>query len=131
MIFSETLKALLQQPVIVRMSVIDPNGYPHTVPVWFGVDGEDLMVISYRKTRKNGYLQTNPKGCISIGGDPAEKPGFMIKGQFFLEEDPDQRWLKEVTYHYEPKEIADQHIIEWAQNDMIVLRFKPEKVIKT
>lgn len=131
MLYNETLKALLQQPVIVRMSVIDPNGYPHTVPVWFGIDDEDLMVISFRKTRKNNYLQANPKGNISIGGDPADSPGFMIKGQFFLEEDAGQRWLKEVTYHYEPKALADEHIVEWAKNDMIVLRFKPEKVIKT
>jgi general stress protein 26 len=131
MIYNETLQAMLQEPVIVRMTVIDPNGYPHTVPVWFGVDGEDLMVISFRKTRKNDYLQKNPKGNISIGGDPAEKPGYLIKGQFFLEEDADQRWLKEVTYHYEPKAIADEHIAEWGKNDMIVLRFKPEKVTKT
>ena len=89
------------------------------------------MVISFRKTRKNDYLQQNPKGNISIGGDPADAPGFLIKGQFFLEEDADQRWLKEVTYHYEPKERADEFVVEWAKNDMIVLRFKPEKVIKT
>ena len=131
MMYNETLLGLLQKPVIVRMTVIDPNGYPHTVPVWFGVDGEDLMVISFRKTRKNDYLQQNPKGNISIGGDPADAPGFLIKGQFFLEEDADQRWLKEVTYHYEPKERADEFVVEWAKNDMIVLRFKPEKVIKT
>jgi hypothetical protein len=79
------------------MSVIDPNGYPHTVPVWFGMDGDDIMVITFRKTRKNDYLLKNPKGNISIGGDPADSPGYMIKGNFTLEEDPDQRWLREVT----------------------------------
>ncbi len=131
MVLNDTVRALLQQPVIVRMSVIDPNGYPHTVPVWFGMDGDDIMVITFRKTRKNDYLLKNPKGNISIGGDPADSPGYLIKGNFTLEEDPDQRWLREVTLHYEPKDIAEQHIAEWAKNDMVVLRMKVERVTKT
>ena len=131
MVFNETLRAMLQEPVIVRMSVIDPNGYPHTVPVWFGLDGDDIMVITFRKTRKNDFLKVNPKGNISIGGDPAEKPGYLIKGTFTLEEDPGYRWLREVTLHYEPKDIAEQHIDEWGRNDMVVLRMKVEKVVKT
>jgi general stress protein 26 len=131
MVFNDAMRALLQQPVIVRMSVIDSKGYPHTVPVWFGLDGDDIMVITYRKTRKNEYLAKNPKGNISIGGDPADSPGYLIKGMFTLEEDPDQRWLREVTLHYEPKEIAEEHIAEWSKGDMVVLRMKVETVVKT
>jgi hypothetical protein len=54
----------------------------------------------------------------------------LLKGEFSIEVDPGHRWLREITYRYEPREVADKHVVEWATDDIAVLRFKPHKVIK-
>jgi hypothetical protein len=127
---SEQVRALLKQPLLARMSVIDPDGYPHTVPVWLGVDGDDLMVTSYRKTRKNEFIKANSKGAITIGGDPSGAEGYLFKGHFAVEEDPGYYWLQTITRLYEPPERAEELLAEWMQDDIIVLRFKVNKVSK-
>lgn len=127
---TDTIREFLQKPLIARMGTIDSDGYPHIIPVWFDVDGDDLMVISERKTRKNEHIKANPKGSINIGGDPDDGAGYLFKGEFSLEEDPDYAWMKRLTYRYESKEKAEKDIQDWLLLDMIVLRFRVEKVIK-
>ena len=124
------MREFLQKPLIARMSTIDPDGYPHTVPVWFALDGDDIVIISARDTRKVGHLLANPKGAVAIGGDPADSAGYLIKGKFVIEADPDDAWVRQLTYRYEAPEQAEKDIAAWAELDIIVLRLKPKVVLK-
>ncbi len=126
----QSARELLSKTLIARMSVIDPGGYPHTVPVWFMLDGNDIVIISARDTRKVGYIQSNPKGAVTIGGDTGDDAGYLLKGEFLIEDDPDHAWLKKVTRHYEPPDQAEKDIAAWLDLDIIVIRLKPKKVIK-
>ncbi len=132
--FTDEMRAHLAPPLIARMSSIDSNGYPHTVPLWFDVDGDDLVIISERNTAKTRHVLANPKGAVTIGGDALPNgdlvPGYLIKGVFAVEEDPGFAWLRRITYRYETPERAEKDLAEWTQLDMIVLRLKVERVIK-
>ncbi len=123
---TEEVRALLKKPLIARMSVIDPDGYPHTVPVWFGLDGNDLVIISVRDTRKVDYLQVNPKGAVVIGGD--DGTGYLFKGVFTIE--PDNGWTRRLTELYEAPDKVDALVEEWLPLGMIVLRMKIARVLK-
>lgn len=130
MLLSDAARALLQKPVIVRMAVNDPNGYPHVVPVWFALDGEDVIVFGFRNTRKVDYIKANAKGAVQIGGDPAGE-GYLLKGQFSLEADVNHHWARTITYAYEPtQESADKMLAEWTNQELVVLRFVVNKVVK-
>jgi hypothetical protein len=128
--FTETVREFLQKPLVARMSTIDSKGYPHTVPVWFMLDGAELVIISVRQTSKVGHILANPKGSITIGGGPGEGGGYLIKGEFSVEEDPGHAWVAKLTRHYEEPEQAEKDIAAWADLDIIVVRLKPEKVLK-
>jgi predicted pyridoxine 5'-phosphate oxidase superfamily flavin-nucleotide-binding protein len=129
-VFTATIREFLQKPLVARMSTVDPDGYPHTVPVWFILDGDDLVVISVSSTRKVGYIRANPKGAIAIGGDPADGGGYLIKGEFSIETDLEDAWVRKLTYHYETPEQAEKDIADWADLDILVLRLKPKMVLK-
>ncbi|MBN1218924.1 MAG: pyridoxamine 5'-phosphate oxidase family protein [Anaerolineae bacterium] len=128
--FTNAVREFLQKPLIARMSTIDPDGYPHTVPVWFMLDGDDVVVISVSSTRKVGYIQANPRGAVTIGGDPGDGGGYLIKGEFSIEADPEDAWVRKLTYRYEDPEQAEKDIADWADLDIVVLRLKPEAVLK-
>lgn len=125
-----TIRTFLQQPLIARMSTIDEEGYPHTVPVWFALDGDEIVVISVRNTRKVSQIMTNPKGAISIGGDTGDGAGYLLKGDFRVEDDPGHLWMKRLINRYEEGEQAERDAREWAELDIILLRLTPRKVIK-
>ncbi len=130
MVLPDGARELLQKPVIVRMAVVDTNGYPHVVPVWFGLDGDDIIVFGYRNTRKVDYIKANPKGSVQIGGDPVGN-GYLIKGDFSIEADADHRRARSITYAYEAtKESADKLLEEWTAQELVVLRLVVNKVTK-
>ncbi len=130
MLLPDAARALMQKPIIVRMAVNDPNGYPHVVPVWFALDGDDVIIFGFRNTRKVDYIKVNPKGAVQVGGDPAGE-GYLLKGDFSLEADVDHRWARTITYAYEPtKESADKMLAEWTNQELVVLRLVVNKVMK-
>jgi general stress protein 26 len=129
-ILDERARELLRQPVIVRVSTITPAGYPHTVPVWFILDGDDLVLFSERNTQKVRNVYMNAKGNVAIGGDPVGSPCYLIIGDFTIEEDPEKRWTKKITYCYEPAEQADKSLAAWKDLDLVILRLRPTRVIK-
>ncbi len=128
--FTDTIQAVLDKPLIARMTTLDPDGYPHTVPVWFMRDGDDLVVISFRNTHKVRNIQRNPKGSLVIGGDPADSPGYLFKGDFVIVEDSDRSWTRALTLRYESGEQAVKDIADWSKQDMILIRMKPKSVAK-
>jgi general stress protein 26 len=129
-VFDALAREVLSKPLIARMSTIDPNGFPHTVPVWFKLDGDDIVVMGVRSTRKVQHMRANTKGSIAVGGQPGDSGGYLIKGHWSVEEDPGKRWQRAITYHYEPKEQADKDLADWAGLDIIVMRLKSVQVLK-
>ena len=129
-LLSDEIRAFLQKPLLARMSTIDFEGYPHTVPVWFKLDGDEIVMIATRDTRKVGHIARNPKGALAIGGDENDGGGYLLKGTFAVEEDPGLRWMKALTYHYEDEAQAAKDVEAWSDRDMIVIRLQIRKVIK-
>ena len=128
--FDEQARSVLSQPVIVRLTTIRPDGYPHTVPVWFMLDGEELVLFSLRDNRKVRNVLANPKGCIAIGGDPVGSPCYLVDGDLVVEDDPDHRMAARITYHYETPEKAQEDLQSWQNEHFVVLRLKPKRIVK-
>lgn len=126
----EQARNILSQPVIVRVTTINPSGYPHSVPVWFLLEGEDLILFTGRDARKAQNARANPKGAIAIGGDPVGSPCYLVEGDFVVEHDPDHAVTARIVHYYEPPERAVQWLAAWEGDDHVILRLKPRRVIR-
>lgn len=127
--FDDRVREVLARPVIVNITTVRPDGYPHTVPVWFMYDDGDLVLFTSRTSRKVSNVEVNPKGCLAIGGDPVGSPAYVIDGDFVIEEDPDQAMTRRITHHYEPPDKAAEWLAEWQDADFVVLRLRPHRVM--
>ncbi len=128
--FDDEARAFLERPLIARLATIDVDDYPHNVPLWFMLDGASIVMVSERAARKVRNLRANPRAALTVGGDAGDGAGYMIKGDVSIEEDIDKAILRKLTYRYEVKERADELLIEWANDDIIVLRLQPTAVRK-
>ncbi|MBN2303187.1 MAG: pyridoxamine 5'-phosphate oxidase family protein [Anaerolineae bacterium] len=134
MVLDDSLRALLRQPLIARVTTIGTDGYPHSVPVWYILDGDDLVVATGLNTRKLKNVRANPKGAVTVGGDPLDghrkySPGYLFLGDWALDGEPGFEWIRKITHHYrDDHEQADRDIEEWGP--LQAIRFTIRKAIK-
>lgn len=128
--FDETARAFLQKPLIARLAVNGPDGYPHVVPLWFMLDGDDIVMISVEQTAKVRHLRADGRAAVVVGGDDGDGAGYLIKGTVTVSEDTDFTWTRRLTFHYEEPERAAKDVADWSDLDMLVLRLSPVKVLK-
>jgi len=130
----DSIRSFLQERHIARATTVGPDGYPHTVPIWYMLDGDDIIICTGPESRKVRNIRANPKGAVVIGGDPKRdhrtfQEGYLFQGDFSLEGEPGFDWIRKITYRYrDDHDQAERDMAEWGPHQMI--RFKIRKVMK-
>jgi PPOX class probable F420-dependent enzyme len=133
--FDEAVLEFLSRPIIVRLSTLGTDGYPHTVPVWFGVEqrgGETLLVVvSDRSARKVRNVVRDPRVALAIGGDPFDGDGYLVRGDMTVEDDPEHEVTHRLIDRYEHGPRNEELRAAWKDDDIVVLRLRPISVVRT
>jgi nitroimidazol reductase NimA-like FMN-containing flavoprotein (pyridoxamine 5'-phosphate oxidase superfamily) len=131
LMLNRRVRRFLQQPRVARLATFGADGYPHIVPIWFRRDGDDIVFGSDRSNRKVRNALANPKGAVVIGGElPIDDEGYMIQGDLSIADDVEHANMRRMLLRYETKKEADHLAAEWVDSDLVVIRLKPEKVIR-
>jgi len=126
----EEIRTFLEVPRIAYLSTIDLQGYPHTVPVWFAVDGDDLIFSAAKKRARVKHILANSKGCVVIGGNTDDAEGYLIKGEFKIEEDPSLTLRDKVLNRYLQGKDLEQFMARLVGEERVIVRLIPLNAIR-
>jgi PPOX class probable F420-dependent enzyme len=91
---------LLDAPLVGALATWLPRGRPQTQPVWFGRDGNDLLVNTTLGRRKARNLLADPRATLLVV-DPADSSRWIeIRADVDLETDGAEQQLDELTRAY-------------------------------
>ena len=81
----------LRQARTIVLSTIDPRGYPHSVAMWYAMDGDCCLMTTYAKSQKALNVRRNPKVALMAesGTTYDTLKGVMIRGRAELIHDVD------------------------------------------
>lgn len=131
LLLSRSVRSFLSAPRVARLSTIGKDGYPHTVPIDFARDGDDIVFGTDEGEQKVCNLRRNPKGAIVIGGDPAtDDAGYLIQGDLMVEANPDPRTVKKILRRYLTERRAEEFMAESEGIHRVLIRLTPRKVIR-
>ncbi len=84
-------RAFLSQGTRTGMlATVRSSGRPHVAPVWFVLEGDDVVFTTAATSVKGRSVQSNPDVCIAVD-DPTPPYAFvMIEGIATITEDPDE-----------------------------------------
>lgn len=127
---TEEVRAFLSAPRIARLATLDDEGYPHVVPIWYGLEGDDIVFMTDRDTTKSRNAAARSKGAVCIGGGKDDDAGYLLRGDLSVYTDEGHAVMLRILYHYEDKARADQMAAEWANDDVVVIRLTPRKITR-
>lgn len=87
----EERAAFLARARTAAFSTIDPWGYPHTVAMWFAMEGDCPVMTTYAKSQKARNVERNPKVAFMVeeGETYDTLKGILIRGEAELVRDFD------------------------------------------
>lgn len=90
----DPVRELLTRPNIAHVATVMPDGMPHSVPTWIGVDGPHIMFITGPDSQKARNLDGEPRVSISVAD--AERPSLMlhVRGRVTDRLDGDAAWTR-------------------------------------
>ena len=80
------------------------DGDPHVTPLWYVVDGDDVVFITSAASIKGRQLQANPRAALAVDDDTFPYAFVTVRGPVALEDEaPDRRdWAVRIAARYVP-----------------------------
>jgi general stress protein 26 len=80
---SEEVAAFLEEQRVVICATNGPHGWPHLMPLWYLVRGEDVWAWTYAKSQKVRNLERDARSTLQVedGEQYHELRGVMIEAQ--------------------------------------------------
>ena len=84
---------LFERPVLCALSTVNPDGQPHTVPVWFLWDGETFLIFSKPGDLKIRNVQRNPHITLALDGTKQGMDVVIVEGEAELLSEPSRNLM--------------------------------------
>jgi PPOX class probable F420-dependent enzyme len=83
------LRRFLAEERSLTCATIGPNGRPHLAPLWYLVDGEQLVCWTYAKSQKTRNLERDPRATVQVEAGLAyhELRGVLLECDVEVERD--------------------------------------------
>jgi PPOX class probable F420-dependent enzyme len=127
---SECREFLSASPHTAKLATVRQDGRPHLVPVWFELDGDDIVFTTGNNSVKATNIRRDPRVCICVD-DEAPPFGFVqIEGR--AETSTDQKdlkyWATRIAGRYMGADQAEAYGRRNSGSGELLVRVKPVKI---
>jgi PPOX class probable F420-dependent enzyme len=128
----EEIRAFLSEGTrTAKLATTRKDGRPHVAPVWFVLDGDDVIFTTHTNTVKGQALRR--AGEVSLCVDD-ERPPFafvLVEGVAKVSEDLDEllQWATVIAGRYMGEERAEEYGIRNAVEGELLVRVRPDRVV--
>ncbi len=116
-----------------KVATSGPGGQPHVMPVWFVLDGEELVFTTWGDSVKGRNLRRDPRAAVVIDEELAPYAFVHIRGQVTLSEDLEEllRFATAIGGRYMGADRAQEFGRRNAVPGELLVRLRLERVIAT
>ena len=86
---AEEVAAFLAEPRVVICATNGPRGWPHLMPLWYAVRGDQMWAWTYAKSQKVRNLERDPRATLQVedGERYDQLRGVMIEANTTIHRD--------------------------------------------
>jgi PPOX class probable F420-dependent enzyme len=114
-----------------KLATARPDGRPHVAPIWFVLDGADVVFTTSAQSVKGRSLRRDPRAAMAVDDQAPPYSFVVIEGEVTLSEDPDEllRWATAIGGRYMGADRAEEFGRRNGVPGELLARLTPTKVI--
>lgn len=89
---SDGVRRLFGEPNVAHLATVLPDGSPHSVPLWIGVEGGRLAFLTGPQSRKARNIERDPRVSISVTDRGQAFTMAQVRGRVVGRIDGDEAW---------------------------------------
>jgi len=90
---SDAVRTLLDGPNFAHVATVLPDGAPHSVPVWVGLEGNRIAFLTAPGSRKARNLARDPRVAISATDHAQPYAMAQVRGRVAERLEGDAAWV--------------------------------------
>jgi len=114
-----------------KVATVMKDGQPHVMPVWFVLDGQQIVFTTGANTAKGRNLRRDPRIALVVEDDEPPFAFVHVRGRVTIHEDPEEllRFATAIGSRYMGEARAEEFGQRNAVPGEILVRVTPERVI--
>jgi PPOX class probable F420-dependent enzyme len=114
-----------------KLAVTLRDGRPHVTPIWFVLDGDDVVLTTGSTSVKGRVLRRDPRVSLCVDDENPPYSFVVINGEATISEDPDQllHWATVLGRRYMGAERGAEYGARNGVPGELLVRIKPARVI--
>jgi|SRR5262245_39498096 len=127
----ERREFLLTGTRTAKVATVRRDGQPHVTPIWFVMDGDELVFTTGRSSVKGRALLRDGRICLCVDDERPPYAFVMIDGTVTLLDDLEQvrYWATRIGGRYMGEERAEEYGARNAVPGELVVRVRPTHVV--
>lgn len=128
---TEIRRFLMQGTRTAKAATTSRDGRPHVTPVWFVLDGEQIVFTTGADTVKGRNLRHDPRIALVVDDEEPPYAFVHVRGRAAITEDPGEllRFATEIGARYMGADRAGEFGRRNAVPGELLVRVQPERVI--
>ena len=114
-----------------KLAITRRDGRPHVVPVWFVLDGDDLIFTTGANTVKGKAIRRDGRVCLCVDDERPPYAYVMVEGRATLGDDLNEklRHATRIGGRYMGEQRAEEFGRRNAVPGELLVRVRPERVV--
>jgi PPOX class probable F420-dependent enzyme len=113
------------------LSTVLADGGPHATPIWFTLDGDDVVFTTHESSLKARHLRRDPRAALTVDLSTPPYSYVTIRGRVEISEDPEQlrRWATVLGGRYMGADRAEEYGRRNGIPGELLARLHPDKIV--
>jgi PPOX class probable F420-dependent enzyme len=114
-----------------KLATVRKDGRPHVTPIWFDLDGDELVFTTWHESVKSANMRRDPRVSICVDEEIPPFAFVTVEGRVTISADADERayWTRRIAARYMGEELADAYGKRNSVEGELLVRVKPTKII--
>lgn len=114
-----------------KLATVRADGSPHAVPVWFVLDGYEVVFMTWHESVKARSIQHDSRTTLVVDEEAFPYSFVMVEGTATISDDADDRrhWARRIAERYVPPDQVDEYADRNAVEGELVVRIVPRRVV--